>query len=247
MEEDNIATLRAGLAGFFDQLAAFDWRLLQVTVESGCSNLGVLDPGAADPVTAFADSAFGWAVPDAVTEALLALARLALDQAAPGGCNAGGLRIGSHLQVITVSDEPEGSGTSADDHVAALRELVAAPGLLRISAVADLSGACGLAPGGGPGGYLEAAQATGGALIDICDPDWGDALPALLDGGSTLGAPVYQLSEDPLPGTLEVRVNGEVASEVDQPDGSRELAIVAPAVAPGDEIAVTYAVAAECR
>lgn len=247
MEKDNEATLIAGLPSFFSKLRELsDWQLIQVTKGTGCGNGGVIDASTPNVETLFAANAFGSNVSELISEALLEHATLALSETGPGGCNYGALRDGALLHVIVASDEPERSGTSWQTHVNTIESYVSDPKALRISGIVDLYGKCGLGDPVGPGGYEEAANATGGMLLDICTPNWGDDLPDLAEQPID-GARSYTLSEPAVRATIEVTVNGVPTTGFTYGDVTQTITVTDPPIGEGDVVEVTYAVQAACR
>jgi hypothetical protein len=241
MEEDNLSDVRLGMGPFVDTLEEVaDWQLLQVTEQDGCGNEGVLDENTANVETILIDNAFSAAPTAALfTEQLLEHAATALSKTAPGACNEGFLRAGSLLHIIVISDEPEGSGTPYTSWLDDYETYVAGPDYLKVSAVVDLTG-CGL----GGTGYIGAANATGGTILDICTPDWGsdlsDIASEVLDGVRT-----YNLAEPAAPETVVVKVNGVVTTDI-VVNGNTSVTINSPAIGEGDLVEIVYSVLAEC-
>ena len=59
--------------------------------------------------------------------------------------------------------------------------------------------------------YIKAAQLTGGAVQNICSTDWSQVMTKLGQNTSELASKMELVSgKIPLPGTLEVTVNGQV-------------------------------------
>jgi len=103
-------------------------------------------------------------------------------------------------------------------------------------------------PPGGPcianvgDAYVSLSQLTGGLLVDICTANWSTLFGEL---ANTVVASVtdYQLNQQPIPGTLEVTVNGQPISEgVDwdyQPQ-SNEILLTGALPADGSTVTVCY-------
>lgn len=248
MEKDNAPTLINNLPGFFGKLRELsDWQLIQVTNTDGCANGGILDAATPNVETRFADNAFdAWPIDETVFEALLEHAALALSKTGPGECNEGALREGAVLHIIIASDEPERSGIAWQTHLSAIESYVPSAELLRISGIVDIYGKCGLGVPSGPGGYEEAVDATGGSLLDICDPNWGANLPDLaeqvLDGVRT-----YTLSQLAVASTIDVTVNGVPTTGFTYGAKTNAITVTEPLVGEGDVVEVTYAVRAACN
>jgi hypothetical protein len=162
------------LGGDLDQLvmslerSRLDWQATVVSGDDGCSDIGVVERSAVDPVGDLV-TGLNSLRSGAYTERLLTLAVVAAGQSGAGECNEGLLREGALLHVITVSDEPEQSLDDWTDLIHDLWDLTDGPGHVRVSAIAgDVPSGCGSATAGY--GYWEAAEATGGAFLSICDP-----------------------------------------------------------------------------
>ena len=139
---------------------------------------------------------------------------VALEAAADGlGDHAGFLRDGASLQLLFISDAQEQStavmGWGWQDYVDAFRgyeELPQRVGMAAVTGgVAGCSGAIGSAGSGSD--YVLAAEALDGVTISICDPDWVSPLSSWLWG---FDQPVdtFFLTEQPVPESLDVRLNG---------------------------------------
>lgn len=246
MRADNEDTLAAGLPSFFGRLRELsDWQLIQVTNSDGCANGGVYDAASPSVESSFEASAFGH--PDHVfSEALLELSTIALEKMGSGECNEGFVRPGSLLHVIVASDEREQSGRSWQSLVADLRNYVSHPDLLRVSSIVDLNFSCGdYYYYDGPDGYLQASQDTNGALLDICDDDWGDFLPNLAEN-AIQGIRSYNLSNRAVGSSIEVTVDGVPTTDFSYSDDAQTVTVLAPPVSQGDEVQITYAIAATC-
>ena len=236
MADDNKADVRQGIPGFVAQLETVgDWQMLEVNTDNGCGIGGILDSSTPNLEQQLIDNAFPNPNGSAhyLNEALLKLASLALTKTDPGKCNEGFGRPGAMLHVIVLSDEDEQSGRS---HTHWLDEYGAFTGsldLVTVSAIADLNTTCG---SGGPGGYLDAAVATGGAVLDICSPDWGQQLPDL---GSQIAATTsYLLSEEPIEGSVVVTVNGVITHDFTVIGPS--ISISSPEIVDGDVVEIRY-------
>ncbi len=198
------AALAAAFSDFISTINSVTqgWQIGVVTHDHGCFNGGVLTQ-----TTPNYQSIFQQAVSDGNqevwSEALLALSDIALSQTGAGGCNAGFLRPGAMLHLILVSDEPEQSGTDWATWVNTLQGY-ASPGMFKISSIVDLGG-CGL----GPNGYDDAALATGGEILNICNSSWSSQV-SVLASASLTGLNTYNLSDTPIPSSITVTVDGQV-------------------------------------
>ncbi|MEQ1567569.1 MAG: choice-of-anchor D domain-containing protein [Myxococcota bacterium] len=246
MEDANTNDVESGMPDFVNVLQTVaDWQLIQVTKESGCANGGVLDPSTPNAADLLIDHAWDkdpgeWQY---LTEALLELAAVALDQTDPGECNAGFLRTGALLHVITISDEAEQSGQAFTHWLGEYDNHVLAQDFVKVSAVVDLNVTCG--DGSGPDGYIDAAYATGGSVLNICNADWGssfgDVASDVLDGIRT-----YNLSSPAVDGTIVVTVNGVATTAFTYSSAGNSVTIEDPPIGDGDLVEITYIVAGEC-
>lgn len=150
-------------------------------------------------------------------EAGLRAAELALTGPNLFDHNVGFLRPDAELSIVFVSDEPEKSNllggsapASVDYYVDAFRAIKGFRNTHRFSASAITAGngRCS-GPGGSAaavGRYLAVADRTGGVFQSICTQDWSRSLEDL----STIAFGFrsrYFLSQNPLPGSLQVFVN----------------------------------------
>ncbi len=204
----DIRNLGRNFSQFISQVDAvtLDWQIGVVTKDHGCFEEGIITPATPDYEAVFsrATSAglfdFG---PDDLTEALLHLAGVALQDTVPGRCNEGFSRPGALLHVIAVSDEPEQSGIAPADWIAFYEGYVTDPSLVVVSSVIDLHDSCGSIGTG----YIEAAALSGGVALDICSSNWGTHASSLGEA-SARSLRRFTLSRTPDPATIAVTVNG---------------------------------------
>ena len=203
---------------FMDRLDDYDsdWRMAVVTGPSGCAVGGTISTDVADYTDRFAEALV--TPPDADAVALgadewgLHNVTQAVEASRPGGCNEGFLRDGALLHIVVLSDEPDTSpGSEAGDGYweAYVDAMQAAKG---DGQSVTISGVVGPVPDGCDGaypgaGYAEAIDATGGALLSICD-SWTDSLGVLVLASVQVSD--FPLSRLPDPTTLEVLVNDGV-------------------------------------
>ena len=122
------------------------------------------------------------------------------------GCNYGLVRREATLNLVGVSDEPEQSVGTWDSYVTLFQGIKASPDDVVFHAI-----------GGDPGtgcssaspytGFIEAANATAGLFLSICASDWGGQLEDLAEGAAR-DLSSYDLTEWPVPSTIEVEVDG---------------------------------------
>jgi hypothetical protein len=232
MDEDN-PSIHAAFLNLVDHLQDLNpsFQVGVVTGFSACFNGGIITPDTPDYGPAIIDAMQG---PGSdLTETLLALARDALD--ATADCNAGFLRADTPLQLVVISDEAEQSEEGWEALVDELQGHPERPELLHVSGVVDLIGTC----GEGAAGYIEAAEATDGVLVDLCEPaTLDDGVLQLLEP-SQMGVDLFALAELPAIETLEVSIDGEVTLGWTY-DGARQAVRLDPAPAPGQTVSVHY-------
>jgi len=216
------------------------WQIGVTTLENGCFNHGVLSSSTAGYQSLFADAVtqggHHWN-----TEALLLQSALAVGQTGAGGCNAGFLRPGAMLHVIVVSDEPEQSGTAWSTWVSDLESYVSSPSLLKISAVVDL-GSC----GAGANGYTEAASATGGEILNICDSAWASQV-GVLASASLDGLNEFVLTDSAEPSSIVVEVDGAPYTGTFTYDAANDtVTLDNPGFTGGEQVDIFYDVLSDC-
>ena len=128
------------------------------------------------------------------------------------GNNAGFLREDAGLRLIFVSDEQEQSGSlmswTWDMYVDYYVNLKPNPEWVIISDISGGMAGCSGAGGSASSGsdYVLATQSTGGVSASICDPNWVSTLSAL-GWLSQSFADTFELTQIPVPETIEVRLN----------------------------------------
>jgi len=223
------------------------WQIGVVTIDNACFNEGVLDTSTPSLYSVFADAVqqTGGLFQNTLSESLLQLSAKATGKVDLGECNEGFLRDDALLHVIVVSDEREQSGDS-EGFAQELIDLKSTPELIKISAVVDVTGDCGdQGVNNGPGGYLEAANVTGGLLLDICDAEWGERAPELAEM-SLIGIGEYILSETPDEDTLEVYVDGALQTDGWTYNPSSNSVDLDATLDGGEFIEIFYRVLGEC-
>ncbi|MEZ4234837.1 MAG: hypothetical protein R3F59_01450 [Myxococcota bacterium] len=235
MAADHHEALERAVPRWLDALdAVADWRLILVTEDEGCANGGIFEAGDPDAADHVAHHAFDDLGGDERTEALLELSAVALSQNADTECNGAFQRRGAQLHVVTLSDEREQSGRAWQTWVTDFHGYADE---VRVSAIAAL-GACGDADG-----YEDAARATDGVLLDLCDRGWGDDGARLADAVDLL-PPHFALQAEAWPPSIVAEVDGaEVEASYVEDDNA---AVVPSAAEPGTAVTVRYAVPATC-
>ena len=219
-----------------------DWRIGVVTEETGCFTNGILSPEIEGYAELFQE-AVTTGERNPLSERLLALTDNALSATEDGRCNDGFLRDGALLHMIMISDEEDQSPLDWKDFVTRYLDYVAEPELLKISVIGDLYLTCGR--GTGAAGYEEAALATGGLLLDVCDDAWSEQVDDLALASLT-ALREYTLSATPVPESIEVTVDGAVATDWSW-EPERNVISFDPPPTSGEDIVVTYGVPDTCE
>jgi len=227
--------------------ASIDYRLAAVVSDDGC--IAGAEPWI-DATLTGSDATLAFEVMADVDERLVpygdetylldrAVAATSKDNLGAGGCNEGFVRPGGRLAIVFVSGNVgEGSWSSA---VATLQSVPRRPEDLVLHAVAgDYPSGCGTyAPGRG---YYEATVSTGGAFLSLCRADdtsaWERMLGRpLLDVDS---GPWFELSQQPVPGSIEVTVDGVPRNEGWAYDIGTNNIVLDPPPEDGTKVEVYY-------
>jgi len=164
----------------------------------------IMTPGTADVHAAFADAVDVGTGGAATNEGLMnAWDALNPPYTLPGEPNYGFLRDDAKLHVIIVSDGDDESPDTVSAYVAALQGLKDDPSDVHVHAILELPATQ----------YELAVTLTGGELGHLLDPSWSSALTAIEWIGPDF-ADTFELSDHPVPDTIEVEFNG-----VPQPSG----------------------------
>ena len=223
MREDNEDDVVNGIPDFIAELnQVADWEMIQVTREDGCLNGGILTPNTADPEGLLIDHAWdqGGGVLSNRTEKLMMLADMALDQTGPGECNEGFLRPGALLHLIMITDEPERSNDPYTHWLGEYLDHVPSADFVKVSAIVDINTNC----GEGPDEYEDAAIATGGSLLDICNANWGAQFGEIASE-VLAGIRTYNLAEPAAPESIVVTVNGTPTTDFDYSDAGNSVTV----------------------
>ncbi|MCR4312299.1 MAG: choice-of-anchor D domain-containing protein [Candidatus Uhrbacteria bacterium] len=206
---DDQSALASNVESFITKLAAEtpDWQVMVITEDDGCTTSGVLTSDTPDFVARFSAATPGGEGGGIYTEAGLIVTTNAMRNIGPGQCNDGFHRDGAYYHAIMVSDEPEQSPEPWYVYVRELRSIVGDPLKLRISAVAgDIPTGChtdinSAAPGRG---YHEAAMATDGVFLSLCD-EWSNHVDTLVR--ATVSRGTFDLTRTPVPASVRTWVN----------------------------------------
>ena len=133
-------------------------------------------------------------------------------QASQRGADAGPgstfLRDDAVLAHIYVSDEPDSSPDSWANYLAYSQTLKSDTDLFIAHAISgDWPTGCGSASA--TNNVYETTVATGGLYLSVCATDWASHLKALVDS-STLDLSSFELSDVPVPSSIEVSVDGSI-------------------------------------
>lgn len=179
------------------------------------------------------------------TEQLLdyGLAMLTPPMTSPGGPMDGFLREDAGLFVMVVSDEDDQSSQTVAHYVAQLQALEPDPDMLVISAIAGGAAGCdsGNVTAMPAPRLVDAANTTGGMDASLCG-DWATQLSGLFWMPWTTGEDTYELSEDPVEGTIEVAIDGVPMYVGWHYDDSLNAIVFEQAYVPleGDAITIRY-------
>jgi hypothetical protein len=257
--DDEQAALAEALSVFAEGLdeAGLAWQVGVVRTDISGEDAGVLQglpwvitPALDDPALALAEAA-AVGLTGQPPEAGLAAAWLALTEPLRSSLNRGLRRSDAALHVVVVSDGDDASelvlGGSPDEAFTLFLE----EETIRTSQPAVLSALVGDAPDGcaGPGGsaqpgsrYIAVAEATGGVVLSICEPDFSPLVSALAQ--DTVPWPVlFELTERPVRGTIRVEVDGVRLDEGWTLQTTPTAIVFEQPPAAGAEIQVRYEVA----
>lgn len=145
------------------------------------------------------------------TERGLEASRLALSPPLTnaGQVNYGFLRDDAVLSLLYVSDENDFSAGVWSDYAYFLAGLKADPSKVQVSAIVGPAGGCSFNGNTASDGedYRLVASSFNGVIANICTDDFSSALQVIADAVAAL-ATGYQLQHVPIPGTIQVFVDG---------------------------------------
>ena len=265
---DDIALMNQNFEAFVNTLQGMnsDYHVAAVVGDSGCVyggdsfidnsfSGGDAETTIATMIDCFSSSNCNMNVPYAAyTEAAFSLFEAFLSESVdingapdPGGCNYGVVRQNAKLNLVGVSDEPEQSVNTYGYYVSLFQGLKTNPDDVVFHAIGgDYPSGC----GGNDAytGMYEASVATGGLFLSICATDWATQLEALAEG-SAQDLTSFALTQQPVPSTIEVDLNGlptTVGWSYNPTDNAIDFD---PDYVPegGDTIEVSYAVYGDCN
>lgn len=205
---DDIANMTANFQSFMEMLSSLDldWQVMITTTDSGCNNTGILSPDVPNADALFLEGADGFA--GRFTEAGLSIAANGMKNTQAGECNEGFIRENSKTTLVLVSDEPDQSSGLWSNYVQEIQSY--APTAAITAIVGDVPNGCSTAEAGT--GYYEAAAATQGAFLSICESDWSTYFQAIATLSSTGSTDRFPLSSTPDPASIVVSVDGTSVS-----------------------------------
>ncbi|MFT4627674.1 MAG: hypothetical protein ACI8PZ_006361 [Myxococcota bacterium] len=240
--DDDAARLGESYTALEELLAEsdLDYHVMVVTADSGCHNQAIIKadiPGSEALFDAACRGPGGsW------TEAGVQILEAAIIASDLGGCNSGFLRDEANHLAVLLSDEPEQSRLGWRTHLDGV--LTDVPDMV-VSVVVGPPGGGGCAEEGR--GYHDAADATGGAKLNLCSADWVDYFEAILETSINEAEDTFELKGTPLEDTIVVTVN-----DTEVVDWTYDEALNAVVFDPNDipppeaDIVIEYEEAADC-
>lgn len=249
--QNDLNILAASFDTFITELSTHtdDWQVMVVTDDDGCSNYsGILTPNTPNYQDLFtAGVSNGGSNYGGLSESLIEMAQVAINNTDAGECNAGFLRDNAMLHVIMVSDEPEQSNLAVSDMV---NDIIAKKGnadRVTMSAICDRNVGLG-------DRYEEAVTMTDGLVFDINNAtsnNWAATTSMELFADESVVHDQYTLDQEPVQGTMVVTVNGtQVSAESGWHYDTAGQAVIFDANAPseGDVTTIQYnPLATECE
>lgn len=210
---EELTTMGEKITELVDYVSEYteDIQLLAVTGPDGCGVGGVITPDSSDYATQFATGLMTPPGADEVDEWGLYNAAMAVENTDEGECNAGFLREEARLYVVFISDEDDNSPGYDGGDPEYWKTYTDSIGLKKGNIERVIySAVTGPIPDGCTGaepglGYADAALATGGAVLSICD-SWPSQVTLLIDISQEYDT--FKLSQFPHPETLAVTVDG---------------------------------------
>lgn len=250
--DDDIENVRQNFQLFAETLGSLDsdYHVAVVTDDSGCfaGSVNYIDK---EMSTSAQQAAFDDMISGpygTYTEAPFQLMQNALAQVGTGACNEGFYRDHATLSLVSVSDEHEQSPNSYEFYVDTFRSLKADDDDVIMHAIAgDMPSGCG---GNEPGtGHYEATLETGGVFLSICATDFGSHLQAIAEGSVSENRS-FELTQEPVPETIEVDVNGVPTTDgweySGYDEGNRVQFNNNSIPEPGSTIEITYVIKPDC-
>jgi hypothetical protein len=236
--------------------AGVDYQVAIITTDQSGFVGDVITPLTPDPITAFQDQVdlIGYHG-SAIEKGLWYAYESTTTGDASSSSSTGFLRETSRLVVVYISDEPDGSTSSAygggsstmtpSDYSASLLSLKSSSDLVIAHAVAgDYPSGCHTNGGATFGdGYYDVVTDLGGTFMSICDDDWSITMDTLARESMAMLA--FPLSDAPIEDTITVQIDSAISSDWIYDSAANSITFtVAPAE--GSAIEITYAIWAEC-
>jgi hypothetical protein len=248
--DDDIANVQSNFGTFVNTLAGLDadYQVAAVVADNGCISGGDLyidnTFSASEAETTITQMISGGTA-GSNTERAFMLLESALSESTSGGCNEGLIREDATLNLVGVSDEPEQSVNNYAYYVAMFQALKDNPDDLIMHAIGgDYPTGCG--SNSAYTGFYEATVATGGLFLSICATDWGAHLEELAEG-TVADLSSFALTEEPVPDTIVVRVDGSTVSSGWTYNESLNSIDFDTAPDGGSTIEVEYALPGDCE
>lgn len=141
-----------------------------------------------------------------VTESPSEMAYQATSAGGDAGPGSDFLRDDARLAMIFVSDEPDYSPSDWEFYLAHFQSLKSDPDDVVAHAISgDYPGGCGDASATDK--VYDLTVATGGLYLSVCATDWASHLELLVEASSA-DLTSFELTEEPVPETIEVRIDG---------------------------------------
>ncbi len=252
---DDLANVQANFDTFIATLQALDsdYHVALVTADDGCINGSVtyIDNSMSSDAQQDAFDTMLQGSAGVFTEApfQLMLNALATASEGSGGCNEGFLREQATLALVSVSDEREQSPNDWSYYVEVFRDLKSDDDDVVMHSIAgDYPSGCG---GNEPGvGHYEATVETDGVFLSICGTDFGAYLQAIAEGSVSENSS-FELTQEPVPETIEVTLDGAPTTEgweyVGFDNGNYVDFDNNHIPEPGATIEITYVVKGDCE
>ncbi len=242
--------LAANFQTFINELSnyAADWQIMVVTDDDGCSNWsGILTANTPNYQSLFSSgvSNGGNGGDIGLTERLVEMAQVAINNTDPGECNAGFLRNNAMLHVVMVTDEKEHSPIPVVDLV---NDIIAHkggnPDNVKMTAIYNPNDDLDLR-------YESAVNMTGGLLFDITNSsanNWASPANLQLLAEASVITDRYNLDQPAVESSIEVYINGYfVQGNWHYDEAQQAVFFDSNPPGEGDTIEIRYSVLAECE
>ena len=245
---DELALLEASILDLSDELEAdgVDYRIGAVVADDGCvaGDTPYLDDSISDSEreAAWADMLAEDAGGNAERPFMLLVSGLSTSNISSGGCNEGLYRESAALHLVGVSDEAEQSTRPYSYYVSLFQSLDADVVFHGIGGDYPTS-ACSTADAFT--GFYEATVATGGSFTSLCNSSFSSNMQGIADA-VVLGSSSFLLDDFPVPGTLQVFVDGSELREGWSYDAASNTLSLDETPEDGAEVRIDYALYGDC-